>query len=95
MERRHLWTEGVLTRPSELFKRQLYVAVWFERRGIECRYDVGVDRIMWETDFPHNTSTYPDSWKAVDRVLAAVPDDERHLILWKNAVKLYGVDITH
>jgi predicted TIM-barrel fold metal-dependent hydrolase len=91
-ERRHLWTEGVLTRPSEMFKRQLYVAVWFERRGIECRYDVGVDRIMWETDFPHNTSTYPDSWKAVDRVLEAVPNDERQLILWKNAAKLYGLD---
>jgi predicted TIM-barrel fold metal-dependent hydrolase len=93
-ERRHLWTEGVLTRPSELFKRQLYVAVWFERHGIESRHDVGVDKIMWETDFPHNTSTYPDSWNAVERVLEGVPDDERQLILWKNAAKLYGLAIS-
>ena len=93
-ERRHLWTEGVLTRPSELFKRQLYVAVWFERHGIESRYDVGVDKIMWETDFPHNTSTYPNSWNAVERVLEGVPNDERQLILWKNAARLYGLEIT-
>jgi uncharacterized protein len=92
-ERRHLWTEGVLSRPSELFKRQLYVAVWFERHGIESRYDVGIDKIMWETDFPHNTSTFPDSWKAVERVLETVPNDERQLILWKNAAKLYGLEI--
>jgi len=93
-ERRHLWTEGVLTRPSELFKRQLYVAVWFERHGIESRYDVGIDKIMWETDFPHNTSTYPNSWKAVERVLEAVPENERQLILWQNAARLYGLDIS-
>ena len=93
-ERRHLWTEGVLTRPSELFKRQLYVAVWFEQHGIESRYNVGIDKIMWETDFPHNTSTYPDSWKAVERVLEKVPNDERQLILWQNAAKLYGLDIS-
>jgi predicted TIM-barrel fold metal-dependent hydrolase len=69
------------------------VAVWFERHGIESRYDIGIDKIMWETDFPHNTSTYPDSWKAVERVLETVPGDERQLILWKNAAKLYGLDI--
>jgi uncharacterized protein len=94
-ERRHLWTEGVMTRPSELFKRQLYVAVWFERYGIESRHDVGIDKIMWETDFPHNTSTYPDSWKAVERVLERVPNEERQLILWQNAAQLYGLDISH
>jgi predicted TIM-barrel fold metal-dependent hydrolase len=94
-ERRHLWTEGVLTRPSELFRRQLHVAVWFEKHGIDSRYDVGIDKIMWETDFPHNTSTYPDSWKAVERVLADVPEQERHAILWQNAARLYRLDISH
>jgi predicted TIM-barrel fold metal-dependent hydrolase len=93
-ERRHLWTEGVLSRPSDLFTKQLYVAVWFEGHGIASRYQLGVDKIMWETDFPHNTSTYPDSWNAVERVLEGVSREERQLILWKNAAKLYGVDIS-
>jgi predicted TIM-barrel fold metal-dependent hydrolase len=68
--------------------------VWFERHGIASRYDLGIDKIMWETDFPHNTSTYPDSWNAVERVLEGVSHEERQLILWKNAAKLYGVDIS-
>jgi predicted TIM-barrel fold metal-dependent hydrolase len=93
-ERRHLWTEGVPTRPSELFRRQLYVAVWFEAHGIDSRHEIGVDRIMWETDFPHNTSTYPDSWEAVERVLANVPEAERRPILWENAARLYGLSIS-
>jgi len=93
-ERRHLWTQGILTRPSELFKRRLYVAVWFERHGIDSRYDLGVDKIMWETDFPHNTSTYPDSWKAIEHVLALVPEEERRQILWQNAARLYELSIS-
>jgi predicted TIM-barrel fold metal-dependent hydrolase len=93
-ERRHLWTEGVPTRPSDLFRRQLYVAVWFEAHGIDSRNDIGLDKIMWETDFPHNTSTYPDSWTAVERVLANVPEAERRLILWENAARLYGLSIS-
>jgi predicted TIM-barrel fold metal-dependent hydrolase len=93
-ERRHLWTEGVLTRPSDLFRRQLYVAVWFEEHGIVARHDLGVDKIMWESDFPHNTSTYPESWKAIERVLAGVPEAERKMMLWENAARLYGLGVT-
>jgi predicted TIM-barrel fold metal-dependent hydrolase len=92
-ERRHLWAEGILTRPSESLKRQLYTAVWFEERGIASRYDLGLDKIMWESDFPHNTSTYPESWKMVERVLGSVPADEREPILWRNAARLYGIDV--
>jgi len=91
-ERLHLWTEGIETRPSELLKRQLYVAVWFEQHGIAARGEIGIDKIMWESDFPHNTSTYPDSWKAVDRVLKDVPPQERRLMLWENAVRLYRLE---
>jgi uncharacterized protein len=93
-ERRHLWTEGVLTRPSELLKKQIYMSVWFETQGIAARHDLGVDKIMWESDFPHNTSTYPNSWKLIDEVMASVPQGERKAMLWENAARLYGLEVT-
>jgi predicted TIM-barrel fold metal-dependent hydrolase len=34
-ERRHLWTEGIVTRPSALFRRQIYVDFWYESAGIQ------------------------------------------------------------
>src|SRR5919107_1280913 len=71
-ECRHLWTEGINTRPSEIVRRQMYVNFWFETEGIKLRHDIGIDNIMWESDFPHITAFYPDSWKAVDRVLEGV-----------------------
>ena len=88
-EKRHLWTEGLLTRPSSLFRRQLYVDFWFETVGIELREFIGVDNILWESDFPHITSTYPSSWNAVEHSLAGVPTSDREKILFRNAARLY------
>jgi len=90
-ERRHLWTEGILTRPSELFRRQIYVDFWYESAGIQQRHNIGVENIMWESDYPHSTSTYPESWEFVNRTLAGVPEDEKKLLLYGNAMRVYGL----
>ena len=68
-ESRRLWTEGLTTRPSETVRRQIYVNFWFEAEGIKLRHDIGIDNIMWESDFPHVASYYPRSWHEVNRVL--------------------------
>lgn len=88
-ERRHLWTEGIGTRPSELFRRQVYVDFWYEAVGVQQRHNVGIDNIMWESDFPHSTSTFPESWSFVERTLQGVPQNERNQMLYGNAMRLY------
>jgi uncharacterized protein len=91
-ERRRLWTEGITTRPSDLFKRHVYVNFWFETAGIEQRYSIGIDNIMWESDYPHTASTYPKSWIYIEDTLKDVPEEERKKILYGNAVRLYNLD---
>jgi len=88
-ERRRLWTEGLTTRPSDIVHRQVYVNFWYERSGIELRDTVGVDNIMWESDYPHTTSTYPHSWEFVERTLAGVSEEERKKLLYENAMRVY------
>ena len=90
-ERRHLWTEGILTRPSALFRRQIYVDFWYESAGIQQRHNIGIENIMWESDYPHSTSTYPESWEFVNRTLAGVPEDEKKQLLYGNAMRVYGL----
>jgi uncharacterized protein len=91
-ERRHLWTEGIVTRPSELFRRQIHVDFWYERAGIEMRHEIGMDNIMWESDFPHSTSTFPESREFVDRTLAGVPKAERDQLCYGNAMRIYALN---
>ncbi|HEY7164986.1 MAG TPA: amidohydrolase family protein [Candidatus Binatia bacterium] len=93
-ECRRLWTEGLLTRPSEIVRRQMYVNFWFEAEGIKLRHDIGVDNIMWESDFPHVASYYPRSWDEVERVLQGVPEDERRKMQYENAIRVYKIDAT-
>jgi uncharacterized protein len=88
-ERGRLWRQGLETRPSELIRRQVYVNFWYEQAGIELRHEVGLDNIMWESDYPHIASTYPQSWQFVERSLHAVPEDERKKMLYLNAQSLY------
>ena len=88
-DKRHLWTEGIRTRPSDQFRCQIYVDFWFETVGIQMRDYIGVDNILWESDFPHITSTYPKSWDAVEHSLAGVSSADREKILYRNAARLY------
>lgn len=88
---RHLWTEGIPTPPSELFRRNVHVSFWYEKTGIELRHKLGVKNIMWLSDYAHNTSTFPTSHDFVERTLKGVPDDERRMLCYENALELYKV----
>ncbi len=90
-ERRHLWTEGLVTRPTEAFKRQISMNFWYERAGIELRHEIGMDNIMWESDYPHSTSTYPESGAFIERCLKGVPKAERDQLCYGNALRTYGL----
>jgi predicted TIM-barrel fold metal-dependent hydrolase len=91
-ESRRLWTAGLATRPSDIVRRQMYVNFWFEAEGIKLRHDIGIDNIMWESDFPHVASYYPRSWREVERVLEGVPADDRRKVLYENALRVYRID---
>ncbi len=80
--------------PSEYFARNVYACYWFEqtapRHLIEA---VGVDNILFETDFPHPTSLYGDDVHSCIRTgLESCSDEIRKKILWDNAKKLYNVE---
>jgi predicted TIM-barrel fold metal-dependent hydrolase len=92
-ERLEVHKEGLVSRPSEAFRRQMWANFWFERHGIESRYKIGVENILYETDFPHPTSTWPNSKRCRDESLKDVPEDERRLILRENAIALYKLDV--
>lgn len=80
--------------PSEYFARNVYACYWFEQIAPRRLVDkVGVDKIMFETDFPHPTSLFGD--EVHDRIKHGLEDcdaDVRRKILWDNAQQLYKVE---
>ena len=88
-EQNKLWQHGLSRRPSEVFHEHVYVDFWYEREGLKNWELIGADRIMWESDFPHPTSLWPDSSKYVEMSLDGIPERERKMILVDNARKVY------
>jgi predicted TIM-barrel fold metal-dependent hydrolase len=75
--------------PSELFRRQCHLTGWYGRAGVEARRFVGPGNILWSTNFPLATSSWPTTREAVDRAFDGVPDGERERMLRGNAARLY------
>jgi uncharacterized protein len=79
--------------PSEYFARNVYACYWFEEIAPRRLIDkIGVDNVMFETDFPHPTSLYGEEVHA--RIKGGLSDCEesvRRKILWENAQTLYKV----
>ncbi|MCU1428484.1 MAG: amidohydrolase 2 [Actinomycetia bacterium] len=78
-------------KPSSYFHRQMYLTFVDDARGLEHRHELGVDRIMWSTDFPHPATSWPNSRAVVEKNFAGIPEDEKDLIVAGNAARLYGV----
>ena len=79
--------------PSEYFARNVYACYWFEQTAPRRLLDkVGIDNILFETDFPHPTSLYGDEVHArIKGGLSDCDETTRHKILWENGQKLYKV----
>ncbi len=80
--------------PSEYFRRQIHSCFWFERAGLgDAIESVGVDHLMFETDFPHPTCIYPDGLEYTAAALADVEPDATAKIMGLNAANLYRIPL--
>ena len=80
-------------RPSDFFHRNVVLSFQEDAIGIRLRDAIGVDNLMWGSDYPHTESTFPRSKAIVEEILADVPDAERRAILCDNAARLYGFPV--
>jgi predicted TIM-barrel fold metal-dependent hydrolase len=81
-------------RPSEYWARQCHVGASFIRPAeVPMRGAVGVDRIMWGSDYPHRESSYPYSHEALRLSFAGVDPHEVQVMVGANAAELYGFDL--
>lgn len=75
--------------PSEYVRDHVHATFIEDPHGLANRHAIGVDRIMWSTDYPHTNSNWPDSQRIAAYGFRDVPEDEKRLILGGNAARLY------
>ena len=80
--------------PSELFKRQCYLVGWYDKASLRVRRYVGTGNILWSSQFPQATSTWPKTKEALTRSFEGVDEGDQQKILWENAAKLYKIAVS-
>jgi predicted TIM-barrel fold metal-dependent hydrolase len=88
--RRTRFETGTSRAPSELFQRNFWTCFISDQAAVEARHRIGVDKLMFETDFPHNDSNYPHSRKLLEECLVGVPDEEARMIAELNARQVFN-----
>ncbi len=79
-------------KPSEYFRRQLYATFIDDTFGIAHRREIGLENLLWSSDFPHSATFWPHSREKIDKDFLGVEEDDKKKILRENTANLYGFD---
>jgi hypothetical protein len=81
-------------RPSEYVNRGVfYAASVMGPTEIERRCQIGLDNLMWGSDYPHPEGTWPHTREWLADRFGGVPQDETRRILGLTAAQLYHFDL--
>jgi predicted TIM-barrel fold metal-dependent hydrolase len=81
-------------KPSEYWATNCWLGSSFMTRGdADDRDAIGVDRIMWGSDFPHDEGTFPHTREALSHTYAGIEPREVAKMVGENAAAVYGFDL--
>ena len=77
--------------PSSYVPGRVYGCFFADDFGVRVRDYIGVDQITFETDYPHNDSTFPNSRAYAQKALEGLSEEEIYKIIRGNAIEMLGL----
>jgi predicted TIM-barrel fold metal-dependent hydrolase len=62
-----------------------------DQLGLEMIDRIGVDRVMWSSDYPHNESTFGYSRRSLSSVVDAVGPERAEKVVSANVQAFLGI----
>ena len=75
----------------DTWRRQFYATIEDDHPALRTRDIIGVDNLLWGSDYPHTDSTFPCSGEVLDEMFKEYPADVRRKITFDNVKNLYGI----
>ncbi len=87
--------QGIISKlPSEYFGTNIFIgASTMSKEEIRRRYQIGIDAVMWGTDYPHPEGTWPNTVARLRADFSDVPVEDAQLMLGETAARCYGFDL--
>ena len=90
---RYLGFQPLQRKPSEYMKEHFLFSVQGpEHVAIELRYHLGVDHIMFATDFPHIECEWPNTKPTLDSLTASLSPEEKYQVVAGNVINYFDLD---
>lgn len=84
--------DKVLEPPSHVFRKHIYPVFFDDPHGLQMLDIIGVDKVCYESDYPHSDSTWPDTRKVAETQMAHLSNEVIEKIVRNNARKLLRMD---
>jgi len=83
-----------LKKPARVYvDENVFVGIINDPLAAKLRHEIGLDRIMWGSDFPHPPCPYPHTRQRIGEILVGIPETDRAAIISGNVSRLYGIDV--
>ena len=80
-------------KPSEYFQRNIGIgASCVLRPDLDMRNEIGLEKVMWGSDFPHPEGSWPNTAQYLKDNFSNFPEQDGRKILGENAINFYGLD---
>jgi predicted TIM-barrel fold metal-dependent hydrolase len=91
----HQWAQGesrIPNPPSFYYRRNCFGCFFKDTVGIELLDKIGVDNVMFETDYPHQDGTFPRSKAVAEELFGHLDAESVYKIARGNAIKLLELE---
>jgi predicted TIM-barrel fold metal-dependent hydrolase len=82
---------GLKMKPSDYWRRQCKATFQFDRIGAKLIDDLGVETLMWGSDYPHTDGVWPESTKYINEQFCEVSPAVVRKVTCENAGRFYGL----
>jgi predicted TIM-barrel fold metal-dependent hydrolase len=82
------WVAGAPP-PDEVLRRNFWFTSFYDPMTLALRHEIGIDKIMFESDYPHPDSSWPDTQAFLGRQVAGFPQEDVDRLTWRNAAEVY------
>ncbi|ONH28008.1 amidohydrolase family protein [Pseudofrankia asymbiotica] len=87
------FTPPLADKPSDYYRDHVYSCFYRDRTGILNLDAIGADQVLFEVDYPHGDTTYPDSLKAAEEQFGDLDQETVDKIARGNLIRLLGLEL--
>jgi predicted TIM-barrel fold metal-dependent hydrolase len=88
----HMADHPIEHSPEHYWRTHMYASFMVDPLGLELIDRIGVDRVMWSSDYPHNESTFGYSEKSLAQVVDALGPEDAVKVVSANVQTYLGID---